>query len=116
MVHHTRKKVREREKVKAHCQCMASCTNPPLKNSPFCAKHLRFCPRKSPLSGYEPDFNPDKYNKFLGMKEAQNCFAYAFDYTHLPKRKDRTKDSCPIPFPQPGRANHRLPIERKAEA
>lgn len=95
MVKETRKKER--------CQCEASCKDPPLKNSPFCAKHIKFCPRQSPLSGYEPQFNPVLYNKHKGIKEALNCFAYAFDYRHLPKNKKCTKESCPIPFPQPGR-------------
>jgi hypothetical protein len=84
---------------------MSSCKNPPLKNSPFCAEHIKFCPRQSPLSGYEPDFNPDLYNKHKGVKEALNCFAYAFDYRHLPKSKSCTKESCSVPFPQPGRAS-----------
>lgn len=99
MVRYTRKK------DMAKCQCMASCNNPPLKNSPFCEKHLKFCPRKSPMSGFEPEFNPDEYNKHMGIKEAQNCFAYAFDYKKLPKMPNCTKNSCPVPFPQPGRAS-----------
>jgi hypothetical protein len=82
---------------------MASCKNPPLENSPFCADHIKFCPRRSPLSGSEPEFNPDLYNKHKGVKEALNCFAYAFDYRRLPK--DCTKDGCSVPFPQPGRAS-----------
>jgi hypothetical protein len=92
-----------RKKQGARCQCMPSCKNPPLENSPFCAIHIRSCPRRSPLTGYEPDFNPDLYNKYKGVKEAQNCFAYAFDYRRLPKKC--TKDSCPVSFPQPGRAS-----------
>jgi hypothetical protein len=95
MIKQTRKKER--------CQCEISCKNIPLDNSPFCAEHQKFCQRKSPLSGYEPDFNPGLYNKHKGVKEALNCFAYAFDYRQLPKNKKCTKNSCPIPFPQPGR-------------
>lgn len=89
-----------RKKVQGRCQCDPNCKNPPLDNSPFCAEHLKFCPRKSPMSGYEPKFDPDLYNKHNGVKNAQNCFAYAFDYQHLPK--NCTKESCSIPFPQPG--------------
>ena len=92
-----------RKKHSARCQCTPSCKNPPLENSPFCGVHSRFCPRRSPLSGYEPDFNPDLYNRHKGVKEALNCFAYAFDYRRLPK--NCTKDSCPVSFPQPGRAS-----------
>jgi hypothetical protein len=94
-----------RKKGSPRCQCMSSCKNPPLLNSPFCSKHQRFCPRQSPLSGYEPEFNPAIYNRHKGIKESLNCFAYAFDYRHMPKRGDCTKDSCPLPFPQPGRAS-----------
>lgn len=94
-----------RKKSKARCQCVSSCNDPPLANSPFCAKHIKFCPRQSPLSGYEPNFDPDIYNKNKGLKEALNCFAYAFDYRQLPKMKGCTKDSCSVPFPQPGRAS-----------
>ena len=92
-----------RKRQGARCQCTPSCKSPPLENSPFCAAHSRFCPRRSPLSGYEPEFNPDLYNKHKGVKEALNCFAYAFDYRRLPKKC--TKDSCPVSFPQPGRAS-----------
>ena len=88
---------------KARCQCTSSCNNTPLKNSPFCSVHIKYCPRNAELSGYEPEFNPDLYNKHKGMKEAQNCFAYAFDYHKLPKKC--TKKSCSAPFPQPGRAS-----------
>jgi len=89
----------------SRCQCSASCKAPPLDNSPFCSKHAKFCPRRSPMTGFEPEFNPDLYNKQKGLKEALNCFAYGFDYKHLPKKPNCTKDSCPIAFPQPGRAS-----------
>ena len=87
------------------CQCMPSCKSPPLENSPFCAKHNTICPRKSEMTGTEPNFDPDAYNKHKGLKEALNCFAYAFDYKKLPKMPNCTKNSCSIPFPQPGRAS-----------
>jgi len=85
------------------CQCTKSCKKPPLPNSPFCEVHIKRCKRQSKLTGYEPDFDPDIFNKRKGLKEAQNCFAYAFDYRKLPK--SCTKDSCDMPFPQPGRAS-----------
>ncbi len=87
------------------CQCTPSCPNKPLKNSPFCAVHIKYCPRRSPLSGYEPDFNPELYNKYKGVRESLNCFAYAFDYKRLPKSRTCTKKECLAPFPQPGRAS-----------
>ena len=82
------------------CQCKPSCKRKPLKNSPFCAVHIKRCSRIAPLSGYEPNFDPDLYNKYNGIKEAQNCFAYAFDYKKLPK--GCTKHNCDVPFTQPG--------------
>ena len=94
-----------RKKGDARCQCMPSCKNLPLENSPFCEKHIKFCPRQSLMTGYEPKFDPSLFNKYKGVKEALNCFAYAFDYRKLPKRADCNKDSCPVPFPQPGRAS-----------
>lgn len=90
---------------KARCQCDPSCKNPPLQNSPFCKDHLQFCPRISPLTGWEPQYNPPKYNYYKGVKESHNCFAYALDYMELPKKKGCTTDSCPVGYPQPGRAS-----------
>jgi hypothetical protein len=71
----------------------------------FCADHEKACPRRSPLTGYEPQYRPDYYNKVKGRKDATNCYAYAVGYDHLPKTPDCTLESCPIPFPQPGRAS-----------
>jgi len=94
-----------RKKKKAQCQCMASCPHPPLEHSPFCSKHQSYCPSRSPMTGKEPEFHPDVYNKHLGKKESLNCFAYAFDWQHLPKTKKCNRLGCPAPFPQPGRAS-----------
>ena len=91
--------VKETQK-QARCQCTPSCKNKPLENSPFCSVHIRNCQRRAPLSGYEPKFNPDLYNKFSGIKDSENCFAYAFDYRKLPK--SCTKYKCDMPFTQPG--------------
>lgn len=90
---------------RARCQCMSSCKNPALPNSPFCKKHIKYCPRKSVLTGKEPHFRPDKYNKTRRMRESHNCFAYAFDYVDLPPLDKCNENSCPISFPQPGRAS-----------
>ena len=94
-----------RKKLTTRCQCTPSCTNNPLDNSSFCKKHIKFCPRLSPLSGYEPTFNPDYYNRLKGVKESHNCFAYAFNHIQMPQIKSCTKNSCSIPFHQPGRAS-----------
>ena len=89
-----------RKKVASRCQCDSSCNNSPLAGSPFCKIHQNTCTHISPLSGYEPDYNPSKYNKHPGLKSSQNCFAYAFHHTILPKHC--TKDSCNASFHQPG--------------
>ena len=86
------------------CQCDPQCKNPPLERSPFCKKHQYYCPRKAPLSGAELPFGAYRYNKYAGIQDSHNCFAYAFDYVHLPK-KVCTKEKCDLPYPQPGRAS-----------
>lgn len=91
--------------TRVQCQCSKSCKNTPMQNSPFCKEHLRFCPRKSPLSGYEPEYNPDKYNKTRRMRESHNCFAYAFDHVEMPSLDKCNEESCSVPFHQPGRAS-----------
>jgi hypothetical protein len=90
---------------RARCQCSSTCKSPALPNSPFCSKHIKFCPSVSRLTGYEPKFNPDKYNKSRRMREPHNCFAYAFDYVDLPSINDCNESNCPVSFPQPGRAS-----------
>ena len=90
-------------KAKARCQCSITCKNTPLPNSPFCKEHVRFCPRKSPLSGCEPEYNPDKYNKKKTILESHNCFAYAFDHIDIPDPASCSEESCAVPFHQPGR-------------
>jgi hypothetical protein len=97
--------VQETRKQRARCQCDPHCREIPVKGKPFCKTHIKHCSRKAPLSGYETVYRPDQYNQFKGIKESHNCFAYAFDYLQLPESKDCTKDSCPIGYPQPGRAS-----------
>jgi len=90
---------------RARCQCDPGCKEKPLKGLPFCEKHARFCPRKAPLSGFEPAYEPHKYNRHKGIRESHNCYAYGMDWLDLPVSHDCTKDSCPIGYPQPGRAS-----------
>jgi hypothetical protein len=85
------------------CQCLPTCKNKPVEGSPFCAKHLKFCPRKAPLSGYEPLFDPEKYNRTRRIRESHNCFAYAFNHIDIPSEKECNEVSCSTPFHQPGR-------------
>jgi len=89
--------------VKPRCQCDPNCPNPPIEGtSPFCKEHANGkCERISPLSGELP-YAPNQYNKFPGIKEAFNCFAYAFGLFMLPNKKGCDVKSCPISFHQPG--------------
>ena len=86
------------------CQCDPKCPNPPLEGSAFCVNH-QSCTATSPLSGDEPAYNPTEWNGHKGVKEAHNCFAYAYGFMDMPQTPKCTKESCPISFPQPGRAS-----------
>lgn len=87
-----------------HCQCDSKCRLPPLEGSPFCSKHQK-CSKISPLSGYEPKYNPSKYNKTRKIRESHNCMAYAFDYIELPNKDLCDESKCNVPFHQPGYAS-----------
>jgi len=86
--------------IPSRCQCDPQCRRPPAPKSPFCKMHQRRCWRKAPLSGYEPLYDPDNYNQFDGLKNSNNCYAYALQYDELPEKC--TKQQCAAPFPQPG--------------
>jgi len=92
-------------KAPPRCQCDPNCSNPPLPQSPFCKAHQHHCSRRAPLTGWEPAYEPDRYNRHPGIRESHNCYTYALNYLHLPRKKNCTKKSCPLPFPQPGRAS-----------
>jgi hypothetical protein len=85
------------------CQCDPQCTNKPLPKLPFCKKHMNKCTRKSPVSKYTSLYDPNKYNKYTGIQNSLNCYAYAAGYRYLPK--SCTLKSCSEPYPQPGRAS-----------
>jgi len=91
------------KKKKVACQCSPECILTPEPGSAFCKKHSKRCSIKSPLSGYEPDYNPDKYNKTRKMRESHNCFAYAFDHVEMPSELDCNENECNVSFHQPGR-------------
>jgi hypothetical protein len=87
------------------CQCDPKCMNKPLSGKqPFCEKHAHGkCRRIAPLSGYEPNYDPQKYNATRRTRESHNCFAYAFDHYDIPPENECNEKSCPVPFHQPGR-------------
>lgn len=70
------------------------------KYSAFCTKHTKLCPRIAPVSESTPVFDPDAYNKYHGIQESHNCYAYAMGFRKLPKKC--TPASCSVSYPQPG--------------
>ena len=52
------------------------------------------------MSGSERPYDPDRYNRYAGLKNSNNCYAYAMEYDELPSHC--TKEKCNAPFPQPG--------------
>lgn len=89
--------------ARPRCQCMASCKGAPLPGLPFCKKHLFKCPRVSPLSGSEPEYKPEIYNKTRRVRDSHNCFAYAFNHLEIPPESECNEKACSTPFHQPGR-------------
>jgi len=60
------------------------------------------CPIKSPLSGYETKYEPEKYNNDKSIQHSHNCFAYAMDVRD-PARIDKCRKNNECSTPQPGR-------------
>ena len=92
---------------KNQCQCLASCRNPSLPKSAFCKEHQKQCPRVSPLSGWEPVYNPAFWNKKKAIQYTHNCYSYAmniYDTRQVKKCLERVAkgDECFSAFPQPG--------------
>jgi len=101
----TRKKKIQHTGKKNQCQCSSSCKNKCHNNNFVCKKHLHKCERISPLSGYEPDYDPNYWNNNFKLKETHNCFAYAYNVND-PEQMSKCKDKdCNIPFAQPGSAS-----------
>ena len=86
------------------CQCSASCTRPSLKGEAFCAKHMKEgCPRSAPLSGWEPKYEPWRWNDRNEVRLTHNCFSYAFNILDPEQIKACLQHpSCDVPFHQPG--------------
>jgi hypothetical protein len=85
------------------CQCMSSCPNPSLPGEAFCSKHMKGCPRKAPLSGFEPKYEPNRWNNTKELRTTHNCFMYAMNVIDSRQINDCLKDKeCNIPFHQPG--------------
>jgi hypothetical protein len=78
-----------------------------MPNSAFCAFHMKHgCSRKSPLNGYEPPYEPNRWNATKEIRETHNCFAYAMNVND-PKQivNCRKNKDCNVSFHQPGSAS-----------
>lgn len=85
------------------CQCLATCPNPALPTKAFCAKHMKSCPRRAPLSGSEPRYEPDRWNLEDVVRLTHNCFSYAYNIIDPKQIEACKKDpTCDPPFHQPG--------------
>lgn len=89
--------------TRPRCQCISSCKRIPLPGNPFCVVHQTSCPRIAPLSGSEPLYAPEFYNKTRRIRDSHNCFAYAFNHIEVPTGVDCNEQGCFKPFHQPGR-------------
>jgi len=87
------------------CQCMVECPNKAVEGEAFCVEHMDKCPRISPLSGVEPDYEPDRWNLNTKFKKTHNCFAYAMNVLDKRQLSKCKKDDCNVSFHQPGEAS-----------
>ena len=96
------------------CQCDLRCTNTAMAGKPFCKLHSSKCGRISPLSGFEPLYEPVRWNKEDEVRETHNCFSYAMN-VHDPRQIQMCKDKgyCEAPFHQPGTAAGYRPFSSK---
>ena len=82
------------------------CPHPPLPGSAFCQHHKDTCSYGSPLSGYEPRYDPKLWNNKKELRETHNCFAYAMNIID-PKQIMNCLSSEDCGFHQPGAASGR---------
>jgi len=99
---HTRKITKTGSR--GRCQCIQSCKSPALPGTHFCRIHMNKCPRISPLSGFEPNYEPKRWNSTRALRETHNCFSYSMNIND-PKQIQLCMDEseeCEAPFHQPG--------------
>ena len=85
------------------CQCLSECKYHSQPKSAFCENHKDKCPRISPLSGCEPNYDSKLWNGRREHVDTHNCFMYALNILD-PKQIYRclTSKDCNLPFHQPG--------------
>lgn len=103
------------------CQCTdendVPCTHHASNNSLFCDKHTN-C-KASPLSGYEPKYEPEKFNNDPAVYKSLNCYSYsmgAMDPALTSKCRLNRAKNCRQFFHQPGGLKgkrHALNVEER---
>ena len=110
MGENTRKRGVE-EKPLPICQCTdvetgKGCRRVISGKSLFCDQH-QDCP-KPPLSGYEPEYNPSRWNQNPAITKSHNCYNYFANYIN-PKSTEQCEKNklkgCRQYFAQPGALN-----------
>lgn len=84
------------------CQCDLYCDRTAAAGQAFCKYHLRRCTTSSPLSGWEPDYDPNFWNYKTSLRETHNCFSYAMNILDRLQMRKCRKKGCNVPFHQPG--------------
>jgi hypothetical protein len=57
------------------------------------------------MSGWEPKYDPEHWNKYMPLRETHNCFSYAFNVNDEKQvGRCKGKKRCDTPFHQPGAA------------
>lgn len=63
------------------------------------------CSRRAPLSGWEPKYDPDHWNKKSSITHSHNCFSYAMNVNDPRQITNCENDfTCNVGFHQPGSA------------
>lgn len=99
-----------RKQRKPKCQCYDNngkpCKQSAVDGTLFCENHQN-C-KASTMSGYEPRYEPDKYNGDPAVYKSHNCYSYGMNVIDLNLvdfcRKNNGKD-CRSHFHQPGALN-----------
>lgn len=88
-----------------HCQCDPRCKLKLSRKDSFCKKHTRSCPRKSPLTGWEPKYEPKKWSFNPKIRKTHNCFSYAMNVQDIRQVKACGEEpNCNVSYHQPGAA------------
>lgn len=87
----------------SRCQCLPTCKKPCIKGEAFCEEHMELCPRRSPVNGSEPAYDPDRWNLERAIRLTHNCFSYAMNIMDPRQIKACLEsEDCDVPFHQPG--------------